>query len=496
MQVTLTNQALNAVDVDAIFILQFEAEGRPATPSYDALRATNADWLNDVESSGEAKGTLFETTVLHRPQGYAAKRVVLAGAGKADKFDSATLRRLIGAAVRKAKSNGAARLAFALDAAYATPEFVSAAAEGFHTGNYELDTHKSKKDERTELTEFHVFVTDKPDHLQEAFLQGNIVGEAQNLTRFLANEPGNLLTPPVLVQRIQEMAASIDGLDVEILDQAEMAKLGMGSLLGVAQGSPHPGFLAIIRYKPATAPATKDHLALVGKAVTFDTGGVSIKPADGMEKMKYDMAGGAAVIGAMQAIAHLQPAIPVSAFIPIVENAIGGNSQRPGDIVTSLSGRTIEVLNTDAEGRLILVDAIEYAKRQGVTHMVDVATLTGAIVVALGHIHVGLFSNNDSFRQQVQASAARQGEKMWHMPLDDEYREYLKSSFADIGNIGGRWGGAITAAYFLKEWVGDTPWVHLDIAGTGWLDDNKPYMPKGPSGVCVRTFVDLALNWK
>jgi leucyl aminopeptidase len=197
----------------------------------------------------------------------------------------------------------------------------------------------------------------------------------------------------------------------------------------------------------------------------------------------------------MLAIASLKPAIPVSAFVPVVENALGGNAQRPGDIVTSLSGKTIEVLNTDAEGRLILVDAIEYAKRQGVTHMVDAATLTGAIVVALGHIHVGLFSNNDAFRQKFQASAARQGEKMWHMPLDDEYREYLKSSFADIGNIGGRWGGSVTAAYFLKEWVGDTPWVHLDIAGTGWLDENKPYMPKGPSGVCVRSFVDLALNW-
>lgn len=496
MQVTLTNQDISTVEADAILILQFEAEGRPATPSTDALRATNADWLNDVEASGEAKGKLFETTVLHRPQGFLAKRVVLAGAGKAGQFDSAACRRLVAAAVRKAKANGTARLAFALDAQYATPEFVAAIAEGFHTGNFEVDVHKSKKDERTEITEFRVVTAEKPGSLQEAFLQGNVIGEAQNFTRDLVNEPGNILTPPVLVQRIKEMAEGVEGLDVEILEQEQMAKLGMGSLLGVAQGSPYPGFLAIVRYKPTSAPATSDHLALVGKAVTFDTGGVSIKPADGMEKMKYDMAGGAAVLGAMQAIAHLKPNIPVSAFVPIVENAVGGNSQRPGDIVTSLSGKTIEVLNTDAEGRLILVDAIEYAKRQGVTHMVDVATLTGAIVVALGHIHVGLFSNNDSFRQQVQASAARQGEKMWHMPLDDEYREYLKSAFADIGNIGGRWGGAITAAYFLKEWAGDTPWVHLDIAGTGWLDDNKPYMPKGPSGVCVRTFVDLALNWK
>jgi leucyl aminopeptidase len=273
-----------------------------------------------------------------------------------------------------------------------------------------------------------------------------------------------------------------------------MAQLGMGSLLGVAQGSVHPPFLIVIRYTPKVAQS-EDRIALIGKAVTFDTGGISIKPADGMEKMKYDMAGGAAVLGAMRAISQLRPPVAVTAYVPVVENAVGSNAQRPGDIVTSLSGRTIEVLNTDAEGRLILVDAIEYAKRDGATHIIDAATLTGAIVVALGHIHAGVFSNNEALLKRVMESAKRQGEKMWQLPLDEEYREYLKSPFADIANIGGRWGGSITAAYFLKEWAGDTPWVHLDIAGTAWLEDNKPYMPKGPSGICVRTFVDLVLNW-
>ncbi|HEU0121521.1 MAG TPA: leucyl aminopeptidase [Bryobacteraceae bacterium] len=495
MNVILTNQTLAAVEADALLILQFDADGRPATPGYDAVRAANPAWLEDVETSGEAKGRPFESTILHRPQGFQAKRIVLLGAGKAAAFDAGTLRRIVAAAVRKAKANGSARLAFALDAAYASAPFVSALAEGFHLGNFEVDTHKSKKDDRTEITEFRVVVADPPEDLQQAFYQGNIIGEAQNFTRELVNEPGNILTPPALVERARAMAGLVPGLEVEVLDQDAMAALGMGSLLGVAQGSPFPPSLIVVRYKPAAPPTVTDHLALIGKAVTFDTGGVSIKPADGMEKMKYDMAGGAAVLGAMLAIASLKPSIPVSAFVPVVENAVGGNSQRPGDIVTSLSGKTIEVLNTDAEGRLILVDAIEYARRQGVTHMVDVATLTGAIVVALGHIHVGLFSNNDAFRQKFQTSAARQGEKMWHMPLDDEYRDYLKSPFADIANIGGRWGGSITAAYFLKEWVGDIPWVHLDIAGTGWLEENKPYMPKGPSGVCVRTFIDLALHW-
>ncbi len=214
-----------------------------------------------------------------------------------------------------------------------------------------------------------------------------------------------------------------------------------------------------------------------------------------MEKMKYDMCGGAAVLGAMRAIAQLKPAIPVTALVPAVENMVGGRAQRPGDIVTSLAGKTIEVLNTDAEGRLILIDALTYAQRLGCTHLVDVATLTGAIVVALGHVNTGAFTNNDAMLGRLMAAAKAEGEKTWQMPMDDDYKELLKNAFADLGNIGGRWGGAISAAWFLREFVGDTPWVHLDIAGTAWLDDAKPFLAKGPTGVCVRTFTHLAMNW-
>jgi leucyl aminopeptidase len=273
-----------------------------------------------------------------------------------------------------------------------------------------------------------------------------------------------------------------------------MMQLGMGSLLGVAQGSDAAPAFIVIRYQPSNAKS-KDHLALIGKGVTFDSGGISIKPADGMEKMKYDMCGGAAVIGAMRAIAQLKPPVAVTAFIPAVENMLNGRAQRPGDIVKSLSGKTIEVLNTDAEGRLILNDAITYAKKLGCTHLVDAATLTGAIVVALGHVNTGAFTNNDALLERVMAAAKGEGEKMWQMPLDDDYKELLKSTFADLANIGGRWGGAISAAWFLKEFAEDTPWVHLDIAGTAWLDDARPYMAKGPTGVCVRTFANLALGW-
>ncbi|MGH9721386.1 MAG: M17 family metallopeptidase, partial [Bryobacteraceae bacterium] len=262
-----------------------------------------------------------------------------------------------------------------------------------------------------------------------------------------------------------------------------------------AQGSAEPPAMIILRYRPPQ-PVDGVHLGFVGKGVTFDSGGLSIKPADGMEKMKYDMSGGAAVIAAMRAIAQLKPNVAVTGLIPSVENMTGSRAQRPGDIVKSLSGKTIEVLNTDAEGRLILADALTYARRLGCTHLVDAATLTGAIVVALGHLNVGLFAADDALRQRVADAAKAEGERMWHMPLEDDYKEYLKSAFADLPNIGGRYGGSITAAIFLKEFADTTPWVHLDIAGTAWLDDAKPYQAKGPTGVTVRTFVRLATNWQ
>ena len=251
----------------------------------------------------------------------------------------------------------------------------------------------------------------------------------------------------------------------------------------------------MLSYKPATA-TSGSHLALIGKGVTFDTGGISIKPADGMEKMKYDMAAGAAAIGAMQAIARLKPSVAVTALIPAVENMPGSRAQRPGDIVTSLSGKTVEVLNTDAEGRLILCDTITYAKQLGCTHLVDAATLTGAIAVALGSVRAGVFSNDEELAAKWLAASETAGEPMWRMPLDDEYREQLKSVYADIQNIGTRWGGACTAAMFLKEFAGDTPWVHVDVAGTAWLDEAKAWLAKGPTAVPLGSFVNLVMNWK
>ncbi len=483
METTLVSQPLDRVEADAVVVLLFEEESAPA--ELKGSSAWPSSWIDELRASGEFTGKTGELAIQHVPAGLKAKRLAVVGGGKREKYDSAVLRQAAGTVVRALKQKGVKRLAWWLAGGDA-----EAATEGAILGNFEPDRYKTSSDAKP----LESFALIAPESARAAFERGRILAEAQNFTRELVNEPANRMTPTLMAERARAMAAEA-GLECEVLDEPRMRQLGMGSLLGVAQGSAEPPALIIVRYVPAQPPKSKDHLGLVGKGVTFDTGGVSIKPAEGMEKMKYDMAGGAAMLGAMRAIAQLRPAIPVTALVPAVENMVGSKAQRPGDIVTSLSGKTIEVLNTDAEGRLILIDAITYAQRLGCTHLVDAATLTGAIVVALGSVNIGVFTNNDALLARVLAAAKAEGEKAWHMPLDDEYKDLLKSAFADLANIGGRWGGAISAAYFLKEFAGDTPWVHLDIAGTAWLDDAKPFLAKGPSGVGVRTFTRLALDW-
>jgi leucyl aminopeptidase len=382
----------------------------------------------------------------------------------------------------------------ALFSELSSADVVCAIAEGAVLGEWESDKFKTdpKKDEQQ--LEAVTLITGDGYGVAEALERGRVIAEAQNVARVLVNEPANLLNPAKLADAARETAAKY-GLACEVLDQDQMAKLGMGALLGVAQGSENPPFLIALRYDPATSSGS-DHLALVGKGVTFDTGGNSIKTAEGMEKMKYDMAGAAAVIGAMGAIAQLKPSVAVTGYIPTVENMLSGRALRPGDILTSMAGKTIEVLNTDAEGRLILADAITYAKSQGVTHIVDAATLTGAIGIALGHHNIGAFTNNENFLARFLAASKMAGEKTWQLPMDEEYKDYLKSAYADLPNVGGRYGGSITAAWFLREFADPTPWVHLDIAATAWLEDGRAWLAKGPSGVGVRSFVQLALDWE
>jgi len=478
MQITVTTQPLENVPAGALIVPVFEGKSETR---FGAAKLTEA---------GEVSGKPGEFTLLHHPDAVKADRVLLAGAGKPEKFEPAELRKLAGAAVRHLKSKSVKTIALAFDSEFAGEEFVAAAAEGALLGDYEPDRYKTGNDKKT--VDSFALVAGRDGAAQSAE-RGRILAEAQNFARGLVTEPANRMTPANMADAARAMASEY-GLNCEVLDREQMAQLGMGALLGVAQGSAEPPVLIVIRYRPAQ-PASDAHLGLVGKGVTFDTGGISIKPSEGMEKMKYDMAGGAAMIGAMRALAQLKPAIAVTAYIPCVENMPGSRAQRPGDIVAAMSGKTIEVINTDAEGRLILADALVYARRQGCTHLVDAATLTGAIVVALGHLQVGLFSNNDEMRDRVLAASKSEGERMWPMPLDDDYKEYLKSAFADLSNVGGRWGGAITAAYFLKEFAEETPWVHLDIAGTAWLDEGKPYLAKGPTGLPVRTLVRVAMNW-
>ncbi len=478
MNITVSAEPTENIQADALVFPAFEDGGLPEGIADPRAR--------DLRDSGEFAGKFFDMAMLHAPSGAKAKRIVLAGAGKRAKFTPPELRNLAGAAVRFLKGKGLRSIAVALPQDLRNDDFTAAALEGALLGQYEPHRHKSdpKKDEK-QIDAFQV-----AGGTQAGADRGRILGEAQNFSRDLVNEPGNLLTPTELARRASEMAKAF-GLECEILEQDKMRELGMGALLGVAQGSDEPPALIVLRYRSTS----KDHLGLVGKGVTFDTGGISIKPADGMEKMKYDMGGGAAVIGAMQAIAQLKPAVTVTALIPTVENMPGSRAQRPGDIVTSMSGKTIEVINTDAEGRLILSDALTYAARLGCTHLVDAATLTGSVVVALGTLRSGAFTNNEGFLAKVLAASQAEGERLWQLPLDDEYKEQIQSPFADLQNVGGRPAGSITAAMFLREFVGETPWVHLDIAGTAWLDDNKPYMSKGPTGFATRTFVRLASDW-
>jgi leucyl aminopeptidase len=284
------------------------------------------------------------------------------------------------------------------------------------------------------------------------------------------------------------------GLDVDVLDENRIRELKMGALLGVSQGSEEPPRLVVLKHMGK--PGSSRLLTYVGKGITFDTGGISLKPAEGMEKMKYDMAGGATAMAALRTLALMRAPVNCMVVVPLAENMPGGRAQRPGDVVRSMSGKTIEIINTDAEGRLVLADALAYARQLGATHLVDLATLTGAVRIALGPVRVGVLGTDQSFIDSFLTASKRAGERMWQLPMDDDYRDMIKSTVADVANSGGRFAGAITAAKFLQEFVGNLPWVHLDIAGTAWNDEDKPYLPKGPSGVAVRTLVEFAMMFE
>jgi leucyl aminopeptidase len=496
MEISVDTRAFSKIETEALVTYVFEGE-KFATSLLAELDGATAGALSKLLTSGELTGKMFETTLLYYPQGLAAQRLLVLGAGKKEKFGTSELRRLAAAAVRTLKSRQVKTLAFLSRENERTAAAAEAVTEGLILANFDSDKYKTEKKSTSEISAAALAgwnASSRAD-ADQGLARGRIIAESQNFARELGNEPSNRMTPRILADRAAAMAREA-GLAVDVLDEKRIADLKMGALLSVAQGSAEPPRLMVLTYTPEKLNPSAPVLGLVGKAITFDTGGISIKPANDMEKMKYDMCGGAAMIGAIRALAALKPSCKVIAVVPSAENMPGGRAQKPGDVQFSMAGKSIEVINTDAEGRLILADGIAYAKQLGCTHLIDAATLTGAVVVALSNVNVGVFGNHQSFTDQLLASSKVAGEKMWPLPIDDDYREMIKSGIADIQNVGtGKGGGAIVAAMFLKEFAGDTPWIHLDIAGTAWQDDAKPWNAKGATGVGVRTLVDVAMKF-
>lgn len=493
--VRLVTGSLEQINTDLLVIPAFDGEALPgALPAVDA--ATRGE-LARATQSGEIRGRLYEVFVTPVvADGWQAGQVAVAGAGKATDFTTERLRKVATAAALVARGRRLGRVAFLLRGAIPAREAAQAVTEGMILAGFSVDQYKTGERFGPAATDLVVVIPEgagtETAALEAAIHRGQILGDSSNLARGFSNEPSNVLTPRVFAERAAAISKEA-GVAIEILDEQQIEKLGMGLLLGVARGSAEPPRVIVMRHDPPGAPKTPV-LGLVGKGITFDTGGISIKPAEGMERMKDDMAGGAAVICAMRAIALLKAPIRVIGIVPTAENMPGGRAMKPGDVLTGAGGKTVEVINTDAEGRLILGDGLWYAQHLGATHLVDVATLTGACVVGLGKAASGLFGRPDAWRDTVRTVADAAGDRCWPLPLYDEYFDQIRSEIADMINSGGRAGGACTAAIFLKEFTNDLPWAHLDIAGTAWADEGKPYQQKGPIGVAVRTLAELAFT--
>ncbi|MFA5309255.1 MAG: leucyl aminopeptidase [Dehalococcoidales bacterium] len=467
------------------------------TPEGEAAAADKAlgGVIAGLIKQGDIKGKLNEVTLLHSLGKLPAERVAIVGLGKKKELTIDKVRGATGQACRYLRDNGASDIAAAVMGEGAngikSDAAVQAMTEGALLGLYTFKKHMTKKDDaKKEVKTLTIYAASK-DKAEKAIEPGKVLAEAATWARDMVNEPSNFMTPSDMAAEAMKMAKKY-GIKAEIFEKDKIKELKMGGLIGVAQGSQQPPRFIMLTYKGREGEGID--VALVGKGLTFDSGGISIKPSESMEDMKGDMAGGASVMGAMMAIARLKPGINVTALVPATENMPSGSAQKPGDVVTALNGKTIEVINTDAEGRLILADALSYAVKLGAKSIIDVATLTGACQVALGNICTGAFSNNQALADKVIAAGKETGEPAWQLPMFDEYKELIKSNYADIKNTGGRYGGAITAAKFLEEFVDKTPWVHLDIAGTSDTDKEKGYLVKGATGTPVRTLVSFVLT--
>ena len=490
--VTLSTAPASQDSAELLAIPVFEGDDLADLEGLDA--ATGGE-MGRARARGEFRGTPYEIFLTPAARaGWRAERVALIGAGPRADYSLERVRRIAATAGLAARQRRLGRLAV-LHRRHDRIEPAAAAqvlAEGVVLANYHGGSYKTDDETRVWLESARLVFPSGEPSLERAVERGRVLGECCNVARELSNEPSNALTPRIFASRAAELARAA-GLAVDILDEGRIAELGMGLLLGVAKGSEEPPRVIVLKHEPKGAPGSPV-LGLVGKGITFDTGGISIKPSENMDRMKDDMAGGAAVLGALMAAARLEAPIRIVGVIPTTENMPSGTATKPGDILRSASGRTVEVLNTDAEGRLVLGDGLWYAQQLGATHLVDVATLTGACVVALGKTTSGLFGAPDWWLDAVRRASERAGDRAWPMPTYADYFEQMKSEIADFTNTGGRPAGAITAALFVKQFAGELPWAHMDIAGTAWAEEAKPYQPKGATGVAVRTLAELALD--
>jgi leucyl aminopeptidase len=486
--------SLADANVQALAIAVFQGEKADSGTLLEVDRLAGG-LVKSVLDAEEMKGKEGETVFLHLSgaKGLKAQRLLLLGVGERADYQPGKISQMGGTAARFLRGRNIKSVALVPRAEGDAGEVAATVVEGAIIGLFEPDKYRTVDKEKKEIEQLVVIIPDaKRDVVRAGVERGRIIGESVNYTRDLANEPGAYLTPTMMANRARELASEF-GLSIDVLDEARMEQEGMGSLLSVARGSDEPAQLIVLTYSPAKSSkrSAEGLLSFVGKGITFDSGGISLKPGENMELMKYDMTGGATVMGAMRAIAQLKPPMPILGVVPCSENLPSGKATKPGDVVRAMTGKTIEIINTDAEGRLILADAIAYAKKLGATQVVDMATLTGAVSIALGDVNTAILGTDQKLIDEVIASGKEVGEKFWQLPLDKEYSKQIKSDIADIKNVGGRKGGTITAAAFLKEFADGLSWAHLDIAGTAWGDDAKPYRAKGPTGIAVRTLINM-----
>jgi leucyl aminopeptidase len=475
---SLANQTLDAVIVPVF------KEGDAASSATADLRS-QAEWV--ARETGETKLLMASTHLLE------SSRLVVVAAGRREEFDVQRAWQVASAGVKALWRTSAKTIAIALDTTSIDATIaIQSAVEGTIYAMWRPETYRTTDEDRAlpPIDEVLLLTGAGVGDAEDAIRRGSAIGEGVNWVRAQSNEPANRMTPTILADAARDLAKT-GGLEFQVLDEKQCEALGMGSFLSVARGSDEPAKLIVLRYRGRAGDGFD--LGLVGKGITFDSGGISLKDPQDMHMMKFDMAGAAAVLATASVVAQLKLPINLICVAPTTENLPGGHATKPGDIVTSMSGKTVEVINTDAEGRLVLIDGVTYAQREGAKRVVDVATLTGAIRVALGRHYTGLFGRPESFVDQIRQAGARAGEQLWPMPLSDEYRDDMKSDIADLKNSGGRLGGAILGAAFIDAAVEpDTQWAHLDIASTAWFEEDRPFSPKGPQGPMVRTLVELA----